>query len=59
MECPTDADSEATPTFKVVEKMGSMVPEVPNEWSSNMLVYSTGVRDYDQVMILLVDSGAS
>ena len=39
--------------------MGSIVFQAPNKWSSNMLVYSARVRGYDQVMTLLVDSGAS
>ena len=39
--------------------MCSIVPAVPDKWSSNMLVYSARVRGYDQVMNLLVDSGAS
>ena len=39
--------------------MGSIVPEIPHEWYLIMLVYSTRVRGYDQVMTLLVDSGAS
>ena len=56
---PTDTDSEATQTFRVVEQIGSIVPEVPNKCSSNMLVDSARVRSYEQVMTLLVDSGAS
>ena len=57
--CPTDADSEATPTFKVVEKRGIIVPEVPDKWSSNMMSYSPRVWGYDQVVVtLLVDSSA-
>ncbi|CAI5706517.1 unnamed protein product [Peronospora effusa] len=39
--------------------MGSIVPEVPKGRTSTLLVYSTRVRGYDQVMTLLVDSGAS
>ena len=46
-------------SFRVVEQMGSIVPEVTNKFSSNMLVYSARVQGYDQVMTLLVDSGAS
>ena len=44
--------SEATPMFRVVKRMGSMLPKVPNKWSSKMLVYSARVRGYDHVMIL-------
>ena len=39
--------------------MGSIVPEVPKGRTSTLLVYSARVRGYDQVMTLLVDSGAS
>ncbi|CAI5710086.1 unnamed protein product [Peronospora effusa] len=39
--------------------MGSIVPEVPKGRNSTLLVYSARVRGYDQVMTLLVDSGAS
>ena len=45
--------------FRVFEHMGSIVPEVPKGRTSNLLVYSARVRGYDQVMTLLVDSGAS
>ena len=46
-------------SFRVVEQMGSIVPEVTNKFFSNMLVYSARVRGYGQMMILLVGSGAS
>ena len=59
MGCSTDADSEATPKFRVVEQMGSIVPEVSRFRTSILLVYSARVRGYDQVMILVVGSGAS
>lgn len=39
--------------------MGSIVPEKSIDRSSLMPVYSARVRGYDQVMTLLVDSGAS
>ena len=39
--------------------MGSIVPEVSKFRTSTLLVYSAHVRGYDQVMTLLVDSGAS
>ena len=39
--------------------MGSIVPEELIDRSSPMLVYSARVRGYDQVMTLLVNSGAS
>ena len=45
--------------FRVIEQMGSIVPEVSNQRSSTLLVYSARVRGYDQVMTFLVDSGAS
>ena len=56
---PTDADSEATPKFRVVEQMGSIVPEESIHRSSTLLVYSSRVRGYDQVMTLLINSGES
>ena len=39
--------------------MGSIVLEIPNKRSSNVLFYSARVRGYGQVMTFLVDSGAS
>ncbi|CAI5701232.1 unnamed protein product [Peronospora effusa] len=39
--------------------MGSIVLEVPKGQTSTLLVYSARVRGYDQVMTVLVDSGAS
>ena len=56
---PTDADSEDTPKFRVVEQMGSIVPEESIHRSSTLLVYSSRVRGYDQVMTLLINSGES
>ena len=38
--------------------MGSIFPEDSIDQSSSMLVYSDHLRGYDQVMTLLVDSGA-
>ena len=57
--CPTDADSKAIPKFRVVEQMSSIVPEVSKFRTSTLLVYSARVRGYDQLITLLVDSGAS
>ena len=57
--CPTVADSEAIPKFTVIEQMGSIVPEVLKGRTSTLLVFSARVRDYDQVMTLLVDLGVS
>ena len=59
MGCPTVADIETTPKFRVIEQMGSIVPEVSKGRTSTLLVYSARVRGYDQVMSLLVNSGAS
>ena len=39
--------------------MGSIVSEVPKGWTSTLLVYSARERGYDQLMTLLVESGAS
>ena len=57
--CSTVADSGATRISRVIEKMGSVVPDVPKGQTSSLLVYSSRERGYDQVMTLLGDSGAS
>ena len=45
--------------LRVIEQMGSIVPEVPKGRTSTLLVYSAQVRDYYRMNTLLVNSGAS
>ena len=60
--CPTiadsEADSDATPTFRVVEKLVSIVLTY-QKWSSSMLFIALECEAYDQVITLLVYSGES
>ena len=51
-ECPTVADTEATPEFRVIGQMGRVVPEAPKGRISTLLIYSARVRGYDQVTFI-------